>query len=111
MSDLWKNLIGKLYGSVNPRQSAARAGADSVRKLAGIWEELNPTPKPADKRAGLLHINLLGSVNRFIDLERIEEMIPRLMAQAALYKNTPLEVSVTKYRYSTIDHHLNYEIP
>ncbi|XP_057375632.1 vitellogenin-2-like [Daphnia carinata] len=100
MSEVWQNIFGKLFGRLTNKyesMSSHRAG-EKGEKLRGIWDELNATPRPADKRAGLLHINLMGSINRFINLEKFEESIPTFMAEAMKYQNMPYEVSVTKYR-------------
>ena len=100
MADVWQNIAGKLYGRLSPRydaRSTARA-RENANHMNSIWDELNATPRPADKRAGLLHINLMGSINRFINLEKFEESIPSFLAEAMKYQNMPYEVSVTKYR-------------
>lgn len=94
MSDVWQNVWEKIYlGSTTSK-------GDNIEKLKAIWDELNVTPRPADKRAGLLHFNLMGSINRFIDLEKLGKSIPALLASIAKwkYQNKPYEVSVSKYR-------------
>ena len=96
MGDVWQNIAGKLYGRLSPKSPGK--SSESIANLEGIWDELNATPRPADKRAGFLHINLMGSINRFVNLEKFEESIPTLMAEAMKYQNMPYEVSVTKYR-------------
>lgn len=74
MSDVWQNVWDKIYlGSTTSK-------GDNIEKLKAIWDELNVTPRPADKRAGLLHFNLMGSINRFIDLEELGKSIPALFA-------------------------------
>ena len=98
MGDIWQNIFGKLYGRMSPKYESSSRSHESIGNLKGIWDELNATPRPADKRAGLLHINLMGSINRFINLEKFEESIPSFLAEAMKYQNMPYEVSVTKYR-------------
>lgn len=100
MSEVWQNIFGKLFGRLSNKYEtmSSRKAGEKVENLRGIWEELNATPRPADKRAGLLHINLMGSVNRFFNLEKLEESIPSLISEAMKYQNKPYEVSVTKYR-------------
>ena len=94
MSEVWQNIFGKLYG----RLSYSKDRESMVGELRGIWEELNASPRPADKRAGLLHIKLMGSINRFFNLEKLEQIVPTVLAEAMKYQNMPYEVSVTKYR-------------
>ena len=55
------------------------------------------TGRPADKRAGLLHLNLQGSVNRAFNLENLDQLIPTYLAKM-MRPNEPLDVSVTKFR-------------
>jgi hypothetical protein len=100
MSEVWQNIFGKLFGRLTNKYESASSGKarESIGNMKGIWDELNATARPADKRAGLLHINLMGSVNRFINLEKFEESIPAMMTEAMKYQNKPYEVSVTKYR-------------
>ena len=100
MSEVWQNIFGKLFGRLTNKYESASSGRarESIGNMKGIWDELNATSRPADKRAGLLHINLMGSVNRFINLEKFEESIPALMTEAIKYQSKPYEVSVTKYR-------------
>ena len=63
-----QNIAGKLFGRVNSELPGR--SQESVVNLKGIWDKLNATPRPADKRAGLLQINLMGYINRFINLEK-----------------------------------------
>ena len=91
MADVWQNILGKMYGSTSK-------SGEKMAALKGIWDELNVAGRPADKRAGLLHISLMGSINRFINLAKLEEEIPKYMANIMKHKNAPYEVSVTKYR-------------
>ncbi len=85
MDDVWKSAMGKINGGT--------ASTKSDNRLEEIWNELNITPRPAEKRAGILHIG-----DHFIDLEKLAEQIPNFLANAAKYQNVPYDVSVTKYR-------------
>ncbi|KAI9554120.1 hypothetical protein GHT06_019392 [Daphnia sinensis] len=92
MSDIWQSVWDKIYlGSMTLKE-------DNIEKLKAIWDELNATHRPADKRAGLLHFSLMGSLNRFIDLEKLGKSIPALLASITKFENKPYEVSVSKYR-------------
>ena len=91
MSDLWQKLIGNIFKTTEKKSS----GKDNLKEM---WNELNATPRPADKRAGLLHINFMDSINRFVDLEKIIESIPTFMAEASKFQNKPYPVNVIKYR-------------
>ena len=91
MADLWQNMFGNMF-----KTTAKKSGIKD--SLKAIWDELNAQPSPADKRAGILHINFLDSINRFVDVEKIIESIPNLMAGASKYKNKPYTVNAVKYR-------------
>jgi hypothetical protein len=91
MSDLWQSILGTMFKSTEKKS----ASKDAVKS---IWDELRATGRPADKRAGLLHINYLDSINRFIDLEKLIESIPTFMAGASKYQNKPYDVNAAKYR-------------
>ena len=82
MADVWQNIFGKIYGSTSK-------SGEKMAALKGIWDELNVAGRPADKRAGLLHISLMGSINRFINLAKLEEEIPKYMANIMKHKNAP----------------------
>ncbi len=103
MADLWQNLFSKFYGKISTKYDAMWSEKKGDKKedvIKGIWEKLKAATKPGDKRAGLMHINLLGSVNRFINLESLEEEIPKFMAETMKNNEAkkPLEVNMIKYR-------------
>ena len=100
MGDIWQSIFSKFYGRLQSKYEwmSPMKARESLTNLKSIWDELNATPRPADKRAGLLHVNLMGSINRFFNLEKLEQWIPEWMAEAMKYQTTPYEVSVTKYR-------------
>ena len=81
MADVWQTIFGKIYGS--------NKSGEKMAALKGIWDELNVAARPADKRTGLLHINLMGSINRFINLAKLEDQIPKYMANMMKYQNAP----------------------
>ena len=103
MMDLWQNLFSKFYKGVPVKYDAMWSELKGSKKgdvISGIWEQLKAMAKPGDKRAGLLHINLLGSINRFVNLESLEEEIPKFMAETMKNHEAkkPLEVNMIKYR-------------
>ena len=103
MMDLWQNLFSKFYKGVPVKYDAMWSELKGSKKgdvISGIWEQLKAMAKPGDKRAGLLHINLLGSINRFVNLESLEEEIPKFMAETMKNHESkkPLEVNMIKYR-------------
>ncbi len=103
MADLWQTLFNKFYRGVSVKYDASWSEKKGDKKgdiIKGIWEQLKTSAKPGDKRAGLLHINLLGSINRFVNLESLEEEIPKFMAQTMKNNESkkPLEVNMIKYR-------------
>lgn len=107
MGEIWQNIFGKFFGSLcnsqqMPGLSSMLSGKmrENVNSaVKSIWDEIEPTRRPADKRAGVLHFNLMSSINYVFDLEKLEEKIPTWMSQAMQYQNgKPFDVSVTKYR-------------
>jgi hypothetical protein len=48
MSEVWQNIFGKLYGLMTRRDEGVRDKFEAVKR---IWEELNATPRPAEKNA------------------------------------------------------------
>lgn len=104
MGEVWQNIFEKLYGNMratgSPRSGFARTGLNSGNNLKSIWEELDVAHRPSDKRVGLIHLNLMGSVNRFFDLEKLPGILPGLMSEfiKAQSTNNPFEVDFTKYR-------------
>lgn len=101
MADVWAKLASKLFGRISPKYSALWTESMSGVKeesLTKIWDELKATPKPADKRAGILHISVLGSIDRFINLEKLDELVPQLMADAMKKPSAPFDCGITKYR-------------
>lgn len=95
MSDLWQNIGGLLSGQ---RSRTTFKTPTSDWNLNQIWEELKIERRPSDKRTGLLHINLLGSINRVIDLEQLAKSIPSWMSKATKLQTVGVDVSATKYR-------------
>lgn len=100
MADVYQNVFAKIYRGVNAKYDALwaeRKDGDKNGILKGIWDELKASAKPADKRAGFVHISLLDSINRFINFEDLDEMIPNFMAEN-MKSNQPSDISITKYR-------------
>ena len=105
MGEVWENVFGKLYGGMyatgsRGQQWNVRARGNSDNLVNSVWEDLSVSSRPNDKRVGLLHINLMGSINRFYDMEKLPEIIPGLMAQAMKVQSGGVgyEVAITKYR-------------
>ena len=100
MGDIWQNIFGKLYGNMHATStwSSGVHGHGSSNIVKNVWDELKVSPRESDKRVGLLHINLMGSIDRFFDLEKLPEILPGLMAEALKYQTKPYEVNFTKYR-------------
>ena len=101
MADVYQNVFAKIYRGFNPKYEAPwaeRKGGDKNGIVKSIWDELKASAKPADKRAGFLHINLLDSFNRFINLEKLDEMIPNYMAEAMRSRSLSSDISITNYR-------------
>ena len=101
MADFWQNLFTKFYMGLSVKYDAMwseKKGGKKGDAIKGIWEQLKASAKPGDKRAGLLHINLLSSIDRFVNLESLEEEIPKFMADLVKYQKVPYEISLTKYR-------------
>ncbi len=90
MGDLWRSVFTKLSGA-----SWTEKKGDSI---TNIWNQLKVSAKPSDKRAGLLHIDLFGSIQRFVNLESLEEEIPKFLADSLKYQKVPYEINLTKYR-------------
>jgi hypothetical protein len=103
MHDIWMSVMSKIYGAVTPKYGVMWAQGEKLgdkkeSTLKGIWDSLYATARPADKTAGLLHIDLLGgSVNRFINFANLEQSIPKFIA-ANMNQTKESEISVTKYR-------------
>lgn len=98
MGGIWQNFFGKLYGKVFPQYEMNQNTNEYSDVLRGIWDELKVTPRPADKRAGLLHVHLMGAINRVLNFERLEQMMPTFIADVMKFQVRPYEVSVSKYR-------------
>jgi len=96
MGDVWSSIYDKLFGETPERATSGKA-RENVEFLRTVWQFLKATGRPADKRAGLLHLSLQGSINRAFNLEELDQLIPTFMAKM-MRANEPLEVSVTKYR-------------
>ena len=80
-----------MFGKIFSAKSTVvdNKSGEKMAALKGIWDELNVAARPADKRTGLLHINLMGSINRFINLAKLEDQIPKYMANMMKYQNAP----------------------
>ncbi|XP_046638923.1 vitellogenin-like [Daphnia pulicaria] len=103
MFDTWSSIMGRIYGSVNPKYGALWAAGEKLGDkkedaLKGIWDALYAIARPADKTAGLMHIDMLGgSVNRFANFADLTESIPKFMA-ANMNRTKETKISTTKYR-------------
>lgn len=100
MEETYQNLLGKIYGNLNPKYGAefAEKRDNKVPALTKLWEALNAAGKPADKTAGILHINLLDSIHRFFNLEKLEDSIKDMFFDSAKDKSSSKSLSFTKYR-------------
>lgn len=93
MGDIFSGIMEKIYGkSASPLSSKAR---ENTERLRSIWDSLNVAARPADKRAGLLHVNLMGAIDRFLDLENIDETLLSFVAKST---DKPIPISITKFR-------------
>lgn len=102
MGQVWQNIFGKLYSAATgsrPQQDRGRGNVHS------IWDDLNVSSRPKDKTVGLLHLNLMGSINSFYDIEKLPDMFPSLMARAmrAQSSGNGYPVSFTNYRKWTFN--------
>lgn len=96
MGNIWQNMIGKFYSIALPEMK--KPVSDYCQVLRGIWEALNVNPRPADKKAGVLDVHLMGAIHRTFNLEKLEEMIPTFFGDIMKHQNRPYEISVAKYR-------------
>ena len=65
MVDFWQNLFTKLYDGLSVQYDVPlteKKGGKKGNAIKSIWEQLRDSAKLGDKRAGILHINLLGSI-------------------------------------------------
>ena len=96
-------IFAKIFGGVTPKYGAMWAQGEKLgdkkeNTLQGLWDSLTATARPADKTAGLMHLEYLGgSVNRFINFADLEQSIPKFMS-ANMNQTKEADVSVTKYR-------------
>ena len=95
MSDLWQSISSLL---IDQRISSTSDTSTSNWNINQIWEELKLERRPSDQRAGLLHINMMGSINHVVDLEKLVKSIPSWMSQVTKLNKPEVGVSVTKYR-------------
>ena len=95
MDDVWQNVFGKLFGRLTPKYDTDKRSTEKKKTLKGIWDELNVTRRHADKRVGLLQLNLFGSIHQFINVEKIYEFFPALFSTSMKSQSKPFEL--TKY--------------
>lgn len=84
MANVYQNAFAIIYRGFHPKHEAVLAemkGGEKKGILKGLWDELKAFRKPADKRAGFLHINLLDLINRLLNFENLYQMIPIWMAE------------------------------
>ena len=99
MDDVWQNVFGKLFGRLTPKYDTDKRSTEKKKTLKGIWDELNVTRRHADKRVGLLQLNLFGSINQFINVEKIYEFFPALFSTSMKSQSKPFDL--TKYQVLT----------
>ena len=68
MEEAWNRFIAFLSG-----RSASKPSDPfpPTSYLDEIWKQIKAARRPADQRLGALHFNLLGSFNRFYDLQEM----------------------------------------
>ena len=68
MEEAWNRFIAFLSG---PSESKPSDPFPPTSYLDEIWKQIKAARRPADQRLGALHFNLLGSFNRFYDLQEM----------------------------------------
>ena len=112
MEDVYSQLYQRWTGARpnRPLKPVNRVDRD-ITSLYDLWEQLNPTIRPEDKRTSVLHMNLLNSIHRMIDLDGFVRSSSRLVEKmmGTIMKNGP-NVPVSYQKFGNLAE-VDYVIP
>ena len=100
MEDVWNQMLDRLSGNII-RQTphiAATIVSGTTSDLKNLWKQFGPERRPVDKRLGIFHARLMGSIHRIIDLEKEFQNFPKTLADLMSSIKVGLPVRWAKYQ-------------
>ena len=99
MEDVWNQMLDRLSGNII-RQTphiAATIVSGTTSDLKNLWKQFGPERRPVDKRLGIFHARLMGSIHRIIDLEKEFQNFPKSLADLMSSIKVGLPIRWAKY--------------